>query len=60
MRLQIEPRLAKLQTRVYKHMQKSQARYKADYDRCVRETLSFQVGNFVIVDKPPLATTLDL
>lgn len=37
-------------------MGKSQARYKSDYDRRVLETSSFQVGNYVFVDKPPLTT----
>lgn len=38
-------------------MRKGQARYKADYDRHVRETPSFQFDDYVFVDKPPLATT---
>lgn len=51
----IQARILALRSKTDEHLRKSQARYKHDYDRRVRETPTFHKGKYVFPDKPPLA-----
>lgn len=53
----IQERIHALRAKVDSHVRKSQARYKHDYDRRVRETPTCTKGNYVFLDKPPLCAT---
>lgn len=60
MRKLIQFRIMTLRSKVDMHMQKSQSRYKQDYDRRVCETPSFLVAQHVFLEMLPLRATPEI